>query len=61
VNINKKVAVRFESPPKRCRFCDAIVNFSIEKMHKGKIDNGKIVKRWNVTDRLEIARQLGIL
>jgi len=26
-----------------------------------RIDNGKIVERWNVTDRLEIARQLGIL
>jgi len=26
-----------------------------------RIDNGKIVERWNVTDRLEMARQLGIL
>ena len=26
-----------------------------------RIDNGKIVERWNVTDRLKILRQLGIL
>jgi predicted ester cyclase len=26
-----------------------------------RFDNGKVVERWNVTDRLEVARQLGIL
>jgi hypothetical protein len=41
VNINRKGAVRFEPPPDRCNFQDAVVNFSAEKIHKHPKATGK--------------------
>jgi hypothetical protein len=42
VNINKKGAVRFEPPPDRCNFQDAVVNLSLEKYTNIPEVTGKI-------------------